>query len=98
MHFPGGGKELRNVFVGKKIRRALRAVQNAQFPFLAHHRHEFGGNRSYLGDIPCAGVRQPHVQYIARPQSASPMAAELAKSKSRTAAEVRRHVEAAAYA
>ena len=86
-----------DVFVREEIRRAMRAVQNADLPFVRILRKQFVGksprrvnhsSRHFFRILP--------PQHIAGPKHASRVAAEPAENESRSAAEIFGHIDAAA--
>ncbi len=93
MHLPVGGEEHVDVGVGEEIRRAVRTIEHADFPGVAVGGNQRGGQR--LADV--RGFRCREVQHVADPQGAPGVAAELAEGEGGLAAEVVRHVEAAAH-
>ena len=94
MHLPVGGEEAGNVGVGEKIWRAVRAVEHADLPSGLQHWRHAGGQRCGLGR---SRRLRAHVQQITRAQRAPAMAAKLAQGKGGGAAQIQRHIEAAAH-
>ena len=84
-----------DVRVGEEIRRAVRTVEHADFPGV-----RVGGNQRRRA-APSAASRAPdvvkEVQHVAGAQGAAGVAAELAEDEGRAAAEIVRHIEAAAH-
>ena len=81
--------------VGEKIRRAVRALEHPQLPFLPDARHERARNGLRFRRAPSARDGA-EVQHIAREQCPPAVAAELAQREGGAASQVAGNVEAAA--
>ena len=77
MHFPRRGKKRGYIGIGKKIRRAVRAVEHADFPSMSQWCLQCRPEGNVLG-VHC---RRRHMQHIARTQRASTVPAELAEGE-----------------
>ena len=90
VHFPVGGVEGCDVFVGEEVRRAMRAVDDADVPVGGVLRLQ-GGRQCLAPFERTGGRREP--QHIAHAQRAAAMAAEAAERKGGAAAHVRGHIQ-----
>src|SRR5215467_9435361 len=94
MHFPLSGEQRLNVFMCEKIRRAMWAVHDTDFPIV-----RVVGNfrcRKRAGRTHQVCLVTP-AQHVAGPKRTAGVAAEFAKNECRSAGEICRYVESAAY-
>ena len=94
MHFPRRGEEGLDVAVGEKIGRAVRSVDNTDFPGLGKLRQEIA--RQFIRLLH-AGCRFAPAQHVAVAQCPAVVSAELAECEGRARAEVGRAIEPAGY-
>ena len=94
MHLPWGGKKRGDAFVGEKIRRAVRAIQHADFPIAGQRCAQRGVERFA---VEWRGVRGRYRQHIARAQRPPAVPAKLAEREGGFRAEIIGHVDAATH-
>ncbi|MNN20439.1 hypothetical protein D3C81_1337180 [compost metagenome] len=94
VHFPVGGEEGVDVRRGEVLRRAVRAVDHADF---AHRRQQRAQLGRHAGAAAAVGQRG-EVQHVAGAQGAAAVAAELAEGEGALAAEIVWQLDAAAQA
>ena len=93
MHFPVGGQEGLHVAVGEVLGRAVRAVDHAQ----GAHRRQLGRKLCRQAGASLPVFQRQQVQHVAGAQGAAAVAAELAEGEGALAAQVVRHLQAAAH-
>ena len=94
MHLPIGGEERADIVRREKIRRAVRTVEHADLPIMREARLQFDGES---GRLRIGGGFLADMQHVAGAERAPAMTAKLAERESRAAAEIFRHVDAAAH-
>ncbi|MCY1344045.1 hypothetical protein D9M69_300730 [compost metagenome] len=92
VHFPGGGEEGLDVAFGEVFRGAVRAVDHADLAYRRQRFAELGGQAGAAAGI----AQRRKVQHVAGAQRAAAVATELAEGEGALAAEVVRHLQAAA--
>ena len=101
VHFPIRREEGVDGFGLEEVRRAMRAVQHADFPGVAVGGNQLGrcGHRLChgRGSTRLAQLRPHQGQHVAHAQRAAGVPAELAQRKGRAAAQVNRHVQPVAH-
>src|SRR5687768_13488922 len=97
MHFPVNREKGLNIVFGKKIWRTVRAIQHADFPFIAVMGNQFLRQRALGTGAPdllaLFGIHD--MQYIAGYKSAPGVPPKLAESKSGFAAQIIRNLKTA---